>query len=124
MRLGAFPCVLDENSKSFTAYGQREISERHRHRYEFNNRYREALTRGGLRLAGVSPDGKLVEIVEIPSHRWFVGVQFHPELKSRLRHAHPLFRDFVAAAVDYHDHPVQAELELVTEPSEEVKTIS
>jgi CTP synthase len=125
MRLGAFPCVLDENSKSFEAYGQRQISERHRHRYEFNNRYRELLTNAGLRLSGVSPDGKLVEIVEIPNHRWFVGVQFHPELKSRFHAAHPLFREFVKAAVLYHENPLQPELELETEEAEtEFKTTS
>jgi CTP synthase len=123
MRLGAFPCVLDENSRSFEAYGQRQISERHRHRYEFNNRYRDLLTGAGLKLAGVSPDGKLVEIVEIPNHRWFVGVQFHPELKSRFHAAHPLFREFVKAASQYHDNPPQPELELETEEAEtEFKT--
>ncbi|MCX6830677.1 MAG: CTP synthase, partial [candidate division Zixibacteria bacterium] len=125
MRLGAFPCVLDENSRSFEAYGQRQISERHRHRYEFNNRYRDLLTGAGLKLAGVSPDGKLVEIVEIPNHRWFVGVQFHPELKSRFHAAHPLFREFVKAASQYHDNPPQPELELETEEAEtEFKTTS
>jgi CTP synthase len=125
MRLGAFPCVLDENSRSFEAYGQRQISERHRHRYEFNNRYRELLTNAGLRLSGMSPDGKLVEIVEVPSHRWFVGVQFHPELKSRFHAAHPLFREFVKAAAKYHDNPLQPELELETEEAEtEFKTTS
>jgi CTP synthase len=125
MRLGAFPCVLDENSRSFEAYGQRQISERHRHRYEFNNRYRELLTNAGLRLSGMSPDGKLVEIVEVPGHRWFVGVQFHPELKSRFHAAHPLFREFVKAAAKYHDNPLQPELELETEEAEtEFKTTS
>jgi CTP synthase len=125
MRLGAFPCVLDENSKSFEAYGQRQISERHRHRYEFNNRYRELLTNAGLRLTGVSPDGKLVEIVEIPNHRWFVGVQFHPELKSRFHAAHPLFREFIKAAAQYHDNPLEPELELENEEAEtEFKTTS
>jgi len=125
MRLGAFPCVLDENSRSFAAYGQRQISERHRHRYEFNNRYRDLLTHAGLKLTGVSPDGKLVEIVEIPNHRWFVGVQFHPELKSRFHTAHPLFREFVKAAAQYHENPLQPELELETEEAEpEFKTTS
>lgn len=125
MRLGAFPCVLDENSKSYEAYGQRQISERHRHRYEFNNKYRELLTNAGLKLAGVSPDGRLVEIVELANHRWFVGVQFHPELKSRFHAAHPLFREFVKAAVQYHDNPLQPALELETEETEaEFKTTS
>jgi CTP synthase len=118
MRLGAFPCVLDENSKSFEAYGQRQISERHRHRYEFNNRYRELLTGAGLKLSGMSPDGKLVEIVELQNHRWFVGVQFHPELKSRFHAAHPLFREFVRAAAQYHENPPQPELELELETEE------
>ena len=117
MRLGAFPCVLDENSRSFEAYQERTISERHRHRYEFYNYYRDQLTSRGLKLSGVSPDGKLVEIVEIPSHPWFVGVQFHPELKSRLGNAHPLFRDFVRAASEYHDNPAQPELNLESEPA-------
>jgi len=115
MRLGAYPCILDEKSKSFQAYGKREISERHRHRYEFNNSYRDILVEAGLHLSGLSPDEKLVEIVEIPHHRWFVGVQFHPELKSRAHKAHPLFRDFVRAACEYHENPIQSELSLETE---------
>ena len=78
--------------------GADEISERHRHCYEFNNDFREAVTGAGLVLTGLSPDGQLVEMVELPGHPWFVGVQFHPELKSRPNRAHPLFRDFVAAA--------------------------
>lgn len=103
MRLGAYPCVLKENTKAYQAYDKKEISERHRHRYELNNSYREMLTEKGLVLAGTSPDGRLVEIVEIPDHPWFVGVQFHPELKSRPINPHPLFRDFVAAAVVYNE---------------------
>ena len=100
MRLGAYPCkvVTDRGSRTYQAYGAEEISERHRHRYEFNNEYRDALTQAGLELAGLSPDGRLVEIVELPGHPWFVGVQFHPELKSRPNKAHPLFRAFIAAA--------------------------
>ncbi|RKI67491.1 CTP synthase [bacterium 1xD42-67] len=99
MRLGAFPCRLTgRESRAFAAYGAWEISERHRHRYELNNDLREDLVRAGLALTGLSPDGQLVEIVELPDHPWFVGVQFHPELKSRPNRAHPLFRDFVAAA--------------------------
>ena len=99
MRLGAYPCkVVSRGSRTYQAYGAEEISERHRHRYEFNNEYRDALTQAGLELAGLSPDGRLVEIVELPGHPWFVGVQFHPELKSRPNKAHPLFRDFIAAA--------------------------
>ena len=101
MRLGAYPCNLDKNSFSFKAYGELKISERHRHRYEFNNRFKDVLTKSGLKIAGVSPDGKLVEIIEIEAHPWFVGVQFHPELKSRPLRAHPLFRDFVKASLKY-----------------------
>jgi len=98
MRLGSWPCVLDRQSKSFKLYGARRISERHRHRYELNNAYRERLIKAGLRLAGLSPDGHLVEIIELPQHPFFVGTQFHPELKSRPLHPHPLFIGFVAAA--------------------------
>ncbi len=103
MRLGAYPCTLATNSKSYRAYGQIEISERHRHRYEFNNKYREMLTEAGLVIAGVSPDQRLVEIIELRDHPWFVGVQFHPELKSRPTAAHPLFRDFVKEALRFRE---------------------
>ena len=100
MRLGSYPCRLTApEGRTFAAYGTEEINERHRHRYEFNNDFRTILTAAGLTLAGMSPDGQLVEIVELAGHPWFVGVQFHPELKSRPNRAHPLFRDFVAAAV-------------------------
>lgn len=99
MRLGAYPCQLTaEASFSKAAYQTAELSERHRHRYEFNNDYRELLGDRGLVLAGLSPGGALVEMVELPGHPWFVGVQFHPELKSRPNRAHPLFREFIAAA--------------------------
>ncbi|NUM25160.1 MAG: CTP synthase [Candidatus Buchananbacteria bacterium] len=98
MRLGAYPAVLDKNSKSIGLYGTKKISERHRHRYEFNNDYRDRLTKKGLLLAGLSPDKHLVEIIEIPSHPFFVGTQFHPELKSRPLNPHPLFKGLVAAA--------------------------
>ena len=98
MRLGAYPAVLDKTSKSAELYGKRKISERHRHRYEFNNDYRDRLTRKGLLLAGVSPDKRLVEIIEIPSHPFFIGTQFHPELKSRPLDPHPLFKGLLAAA--------------------------
>jgi len=101
MRLGAYPCRLAPGTKSMEAYGEENISERHRHRYELNNAYRQKLTEKGLMIAGVSPDEHLVEIVEVPEHRWFVGVQFHPELKSRPTRPHPLFREFVKAAVEY-----------------------
>jgi len=99
MRRGAWPCqITDQNSKTFRAYGMERIQERHRHRYEFSNAFREPLQAAGLELVGLSPDGRLVEIVELPDHPWFVGVQFHPEFKSRPNHAHPLFREFVKAA--------------------------
>jgi CTP synthase len=101
MRLGQYPCVLANDSKSHSIYGSDNISERHRHRYEFNNQYREALTAKGVALAGISPDGRLVEIIEFPANRWYVGVQFHPEFKSRPNRAHPLFRDFIRAALEY-----------------------
>ncbi len=112
MRLGAYPCIIEENSRAFEAYGEKEISERHRHRYEVNNSYREMLVENGLKLTGMSPDSRLVEIVEVPEHPWFVSVQFHPELKSRPTRPHPLFRDFVKAAVSYHeDHNNSSKLE-------------
>ncbi|MCD7754548.1 MAG: CTP synthase [Clostridiales bacterium] len=99
MRLGAYPCrVTTTDSKTFQAYGEPVIYERHRHRYEFNNAYRDLLTEKGMVLAGLSPNNRLVEIVELPNHPWFVGVQFHPEFKSRPNHAHPLFREFIGAA--------------------------
>ncbi len=98
MRLGAYPCVLKEGTFSFESYGKKEISERHRHRYEFNNRFRETLEKAGLVIAGTSPDEKLVEVVEIKNHPWFVAVQFHPEFKSRPRSPHPLFVNFIKAA--------------------------
>jgi CTP synthase len=101
MRLGKYPCRIDENSRSAALYASTNISERHRHRYEFNNDYREALTRHGMRLVGMSPNGSLVEIIENPNHPWFVGVQFHPEFKSRPNRAHPLFYGFIEAAAAY-----------------------
>ena len=102
MRLGSYPCcITGEDTFAFRAYGTLEIQERHRHRYEFNNSYRDLLTQAGLRLSGLSPDGRLVEMVELPDHPWFVGVQFHPELKSRPNRAHPLFAAFLAAAKAY-----------------------
>ena len=100
MRLGKYPCVLREDSESCRLYGTREISERHRHRYEFNNAFRADFEQAGLRLAGLSPDGSLVEIVENPQHPWFVGAQFHPEFKSRPNRPHPLFQGFVEAALN------------------------
>lgn len=101
MRLGAYPCVISKKSAAFAAYKSEHISERHRHRFEFNNEFREQLEAKGLLLSGTSPDGSLVEIIEIPSHPWFVGVQFHPELKSRAVTGHPLFVAFVKASLEY-----------------------
>jgi CTP synthase len=100
MRLGAYPCKLLEDSKARAIYGQPDIMERHRHRYEVNINYRERLEAAGLLFSGLSPDGELPEIVELPDHPWFVGVQFHPELKSKPFDPHPLFTDFIRAAID------------------------
>ena len=99
MRLGAYPCVLTDGSLAARLYGKRKISERHRHRYEFNNAYREILTRNGLILSGVAPDDSLVEIVELADHPWFLACQFHPEFKSRPFDCHPLFKGFIRAAL-------------------------
>ena len=107
MRLGAYPCKVREGTKLFSAYGEALISERHRHRFEFNNDYREAFEGAGMVLSGTSPDGRLVEAVEIPRNRFFVGVQFHPEFKSRPNAAHPLFREFVRAALNGVQKPAQ-----------------
>ena len=99
MRLGAYPARLAANSHAAAMYGKTEISERHRHRYEVNAHYRDALEQGGLMFSGMSPDGRLPEVVERPDHPWFVGVQFHPELKSRPFEPHPLFAGFIEAAL-------------------------
>ena len=100
LRLGSYPCTLIEGSQAHKEYGEINITERHRHRYEFNNVYRERLTNKGLVLSGVSPDGRLVEIVELPEHPWFVAGQFHPEFKSRPEKAHPLFAGFIRASLE------------------------
>jgi len=100
MRLGAYPCRIMENSMAHRAYRSELISERHRHRYEFNNAYRERLEAQGLVFSGVSPNGELVEIIELPDHPWYLGCQFHPEFKSRPMDPHPLFRDFIKASLD------------------------
>ena len=99
MRLGKYPCRLSRDSVAFAAYGEENIFERHRHRYEFNNAYRDLFVEGGMRIGGVNPERDLVEIVELPNHPWFVGVQYHPELRSRPNRPHPLFREFVGAAL-------------------------
>ena len=98
MRLGAYPCRLTPGTRLAAAYGKEQVSERHRHRFEFNNEYRAAFEAAGMRISGLSPDGRLVEAVELPEHPFYVGVQFHPEFKSRPNAAHPVFRAFVAAA--------------------------
>ena len=100
MRLGAYPAILTEGSRVREIYGSSDIIERHRHRYEVNIGYRELLEAAGLKFSGLSPDGVLPEIVEIEDHPWFIGVQFHPEYKSRPFAPHPLFASFVAAAVE------------------------
>ena len=100
MRLGSFDATLSSGSKVAEIYGGTHIAERHRHRFEVNMRYREVLEAAGLRFSGVSPDGLLPEIIEIPDHPWFIGVQYHPELKSRPFDPHPLFASFIEAAVE------------------------
>jgi len=101
MRLGAYACMLEKGTKSFEAYKSEKISERHRHRYEFNNAYRQQLTQKGLMIAGLNPEQDLVEIIELKDHPWFVGCQFHPEFKSKPDIAHPLFKGFIAAALGH-----------------------
>ena len=100
MRLGSYPCAVKDGTKIKEAYGSNLIEERHRHRYEFNNEYREALENGGLVISGTSPDGHIVETVEVKDHPFFVGVQFHPEFTSRPENANPIFAAFVKAALD------------------------
>ncbi len=103
MRLGAYPCALQEGTLAYRSYGKRKISERHRHRYEFNNDYRTQIEAKGLILSGRSPDGGLIEIVEIADHPWFLGCQFHPEFKSRPFDCHPLFKGFIRAALQHRE---------------------
>jgi CTP synthase len=102
MRLGAYPCKVQKGTKAFDAYQEVDISERHRHRYELNNEYRDILSKNGMVFSGLSPDGELVEIAELKDHPWFIGVQFHPELKSRAVTGTPLFISFIQAALKYH----------------------
>ncbi len=101
LRLGAYPCVLDKSSKAYALYGQETISERHRHRYEVNNDYRNILVENGMKLSGISPDGRIVEMIELDSHPWFVATQAHPELKSRPNRPHPLFNGFIEASLKH-----------------------
>jgi len=101
MRLGSYPCVLQKGTRAYKAYRREFITERHRHRYEVNNKFRKRLSDAGMVFSGLSPDGSLIEMIELPDHPWFVGCQFHPELKSRATKAHPLFREFVRAAKEF-----------------------
>jgi len=114
MRLGSYPCIITEGSKAHVTYQKFLINERHRHRYEFNNTYRQNLEDKGMIFSGTSPNGELVEIIELKDHRWFVGVQFHPELKSRVQKVHPLFHGFVAAAKEFARGVHQMELAVDT----------
>ena len=101
LRLGSYPCTLAEGSLAQKLYGQPEITERHRHRYEVNNYYRKDLESNGMLLSGLSPDGRIVEMCEISDHPWFIATQAHPEFKSRPNRPHPLFKGFVGAALEY-----------------------
>jgi CTP synthase len=103
MRLGSYPCALAPGSRALQAYGSELIYERHRHRYEFNNQYRQQFAANGMAFTGVGPAGKLVEVIEIPAHPWFVAVQCHPEFKSKPTQAHPLFKGFVEASLKRRD---------------------
>ncbi len=103
LRLGSYPCVLAKDSKAYELYGEETIHERHRHRYEVNNDYRKVLVENGMQLSGISPDGRIVEMVEIKDHPWFIATQAHPELKSRPNRPHPLFRGFIGAALEYQE---------------------
>ena len=103
LRLGSYPCVLDKNSRAYALYGEKTIHERHRHRYEVNNDYRTFLTEHGMMLSGMSPDNRIVEMIELPDHPWFVGTQAHPELKSRPNRPHPLFKGFIEASLKNQD---------------------
>jgi CTP synthase len=110
MRLGAYPCVLEEGSLARRVYKRQKVAERHRHRYEFNNVYREQLESAGLVLSGLSPDGSLVEMIELRDHPWFIASQFHPEFKSRPMDCHPLFRGFIRAALEQRCQRAEAPL--------------
>ena len=99
MRLGSYECVLSQGSKAFDAYQKEHIQERHRHRYEFNNHYKAEFEKNGMKCTGINPESDLVEIVEIPSHKWYVGVQYHPEYGSTVLNPNPLFLAFVKAAI-------------------------
>jgi CTP synthase len=121
MRLGAYPCVLIPGTQTHRAYGQNEISERHRHRYEFNREYEETLVAHGLRIVGVSPDNNFVEVVEVEDHPWFVGCQFHPEFKSKPLTSHPLFRAFIEAAYAHRRNRLETASEPLSKKISEAK---
>ncbi len=125
MRLGAYPCEVKKDTKAWKAYKTEQISERHRHRYEFNNAYREKFQKAGVKFSGVSPSGKLIEMVEIENHPWFLACQFHPEFKSKPDRAHPLFREFIASALEYQkaNFPKSALEPVATRPDSEEKMI-
>jgi CTP synthase len=126
MRLGAYPCQVKKDTLAYKAYKVDEISERHRHRYEFNNEYREKFQKAGMKLSGVSPSGKLIEMIELEGHPWFLAVQFHPEFKSKPDRAHPLFREFIRAALAFQEMhglkipvPVKPEIVKAEVPTQE-----
>jgi CTP synthase len=110
MRLGSYPCVLREDSLAFRVYGRRKINERHRHRYEVNNAYRDVLAKAGLIFSGLSPDENLVEMIELADHPWFLASQFHPEFKSRPLDCHPMFKGFIKAALQHKTESLQTPL--------------
>ena len=99
LRLGAYPCIIKPDTTMAKCYGATQISERHRHRYEFNNLYKEEYESAGMKCVGINPDAHLVEIVEIPEKRWYIGTQFHPEYSSTVLHPHPLFMSFIKACI-------------------------
>jgi CTP synthase len=112
MRLGRYPCQIQPGTRAAAAYQQAMVHERHRHRYELNNQYRDLLANAGMVFGGLSPDGRLVEIAELGDHPWMVGCQFHPEFKSRLGKPHPLFDGFIRAAIEFDTHQVQSSVRL------------
>jgi CTP synthase len=115
MRLGSWACRLAENSLSYSAYGAREINERHRHRYEFNREYEDILKAAGLRITGETPDNTYVEICEIAGHPWYLGCQFHPEFKSKPMEPHPLFKAFIGAAQEFRKKRMATDLQVDAE---------
>jgi CTP synthase len=124
MRLGAYPCILDEDSLAFSIYRRREISERHRHRYEFNREYEKIICSYGMKFSGNSPDRNFVEIAELPEHPWFLGCQFHPEFKSKPLEPHPLFASFIAAAYNHKmGRPVGEETKAAVTDKNRVRSI-